>query len=320
MRGDLAQGLSSQEAPAWEELYARALGAPPPDGARAALALEDRWILQRIADASLRLEDAIAGRRLNDAALIVYDCFWHDYCDWYLEALKPRLTGADPAARRTALLHALLCHALLLRMLHPFLPFLTEELWSLHPATAGFCMVAPIPRFDALRGGGAGPRPVLPGDDVDRFDLARELVSAARTLRSEFNVPPGRRGSLLLQAEPSLLPTLQSIGAHVELLAKMESVQVGPAGRKPARAVGAVVQGVEVYLPVEGLVDLGRQKDRLHKEREGLQRRLLGIRAKLSNESFVAKAPPEVVQQQRDVAGGLEQTLAKLEQQLAALE
>jgi valyl-tRNA synthetase len=320
MEPELSEGLpDDDEAAAWTELYRRAFGALPPTGERAPLALEDRWILVRVAAAASRLEEAVATRRLNDAALVLYDCFWHDYCDWYLETIKPRLSGADAAARNTALLTALLAHGVLLRLLHPFLPYLTEELWEQHPATAGFCMIAPLPRFAQARRCGAPAWQPL-GREATRFDLARALVAAARSLRSDFGVAPGRRGTLVLRAEPARLAELGAIRAHVELLAKMERVEIGPAGSRPSRAVAAVVEGVEVYLPVDGLVDLARQRDRLLKERERVERRLSAIRAKLSNAGFLAKAPRAVVQQQEEIATDLEGTLAKLQDQIAVLE
>jgi valyl-tRNA synthetase len=306
------EGDESDAALAFAELYRRAIGADLPEGDLGPLALEDRWMIHRVATAAQGLEAAFAARRLNDAAYAGYDCFWHEYCDWYLEAIKPRLRGEDAAARRTALLVALMVHGILLRLLHPFLPYITEELWSIHPATSGFCMVAPMPRF--------GDRAPF-GAAAERFELARNLVTAARNLRSELGVPPGRRGDLILRGSPGRVVELEEIAARVEALAKMESVRVEPTSQtKPPQAVAAVVGDVEVFLPVAGLVDLEKEKARLAKERDAVARRLAGVQAKLGNANFVERAPSEVVERERELAVSLEETLAKIDGQVATLE
>ena len=311
MRRELG-ARAGQDPEAWfDELYAGVFGADPPRGERGRLELEDRWILHRVAVAAQRLDRETAARRLNDAAYAGYDCFWHEFCDWYLEAIKPRLRGEDEASRRTALLVSLTVHNLLLRMLHPFLPYITEELWSLHPATSGFIITAPMPHFE-----GEAPARV----DAESFELAREIVGAARNLRGEIGVPPGRRGTLVLAADDGRRDRLDPLLPHVETLAKMESVEVRGAGGRPGQCVSAVIGDLEVHLLLEGLVDLEKERRRLAKERDAVMGRLKGARAKLENENFVNRAPDAVVQRERDLVDQLEETLAKLDSQVQALE
>ena len=308
LSGDLPAG---DDQAVFAELYRRVFGAPLPEGQWAPLQLEDRWILHETAEAARRVTAAVEARRLNDAARGVYDMFWKEYCDWYLEAIKPRLQGEDEAARRTALLVALTVHALLLRMMHPFLPNLTEELWELHPQTAGFVIIAPWPRAEHS----------LPwAEDAEHFALVKELVTSARNLRHQLDVPPGKRGKLVLQVEGDRRAVVEKLREHVATLAKMEEVVVSPSGAKPERSVGAVVLDIEVYLPIDGLIDPEKETRRLRKEVEQTEKRLQGLRAKLSNENFVERAPAEVVQRQRELAGEVEETLEKLRRQLAALE
>jgi len=295
----------------FETLYRQTFGAESPEGERAPLRLEDRWILQEVTEAARRVTAAIESRRLNDAARGVYDFFWKEFCDWYLEAIKPRLQGASDAERRTALLVALTVHALLLRLMHPFLPNLTEELWELHPATAGFVIVAPWPEVEA---------PLPWTDEAEAFALVKELVGSARNLRHQLDVPPGRRGKLLLQVDGERRPVVERVKDHVATLAKMEEVVVQDPGPKPERSVGAVVLDIEVYLPIDGLIDPEKEARRLRKEVEQTEKRLQGLRSKLSNENFVKKAPAEVVERQRALAAEVEETLEKLQRQLAALE
>jgi valyl-tRNA synthetase len=312
MRRDLAPPPSREvDADRWfRELVAGTFGVPEPDASLLApLELEDRWVLHRLAAAAQRVEREIEARRLNDAAYAGYDCFWNEFCDWYLEAIKPRLRGDDEGARRTALTVAFTVHAQLLRLLHPFLPYITEELWHAHPCTTGFVVTAPMPRY-------AGAAPLA--EDAARFELARALVAAVRNLRSELGVPPGRRGHALLRCHEDSRADVDAVRTHVEVLAKLESVDV-LVGEAPAQAVTAVVDHVEVFLPLEGLVDLDRERQRLGKERDGIQQRLHGVRAKLANEKFTAKAPADVIQRERDLESSLAQTLTKLEAQIDAL-
>jgi valyl-tRNA synthetase len=300
-----------EDADEWfASLFHRAFGQSLPDAPLAPLQLEDRWMLHRLAEAARRVEREMEARRLNDAAYAGYSCFWNEFCDWYLEAIKPRLRGEDEGARNTALLVALAVHGALLRLLHPFLPYITEELWSQHPATGGFIVTAPMPAFGES---------TLLEEDARRFELVRELVGAARNLRSELGVPPGKRGRMLLGASGDR-EVLESLTEQIAILAKLEEVEVIDPGTQPKQSVSAVVEGLDCYLPLEGLVDMDRERARLDKERTQLTGRLAGVRAKLENENFTGRAPAEVVERERENERSLTLTLEKLERQIAALE
>jgi valyl-tRNA synthetase len=304
--------LESETLDEWfARVYRSCFGADLPEGERGALELEDAWMLHRVVSAAQRLDKELEARRLNDAAYAGYDCFWHEFCDWYLEAIKPRLRGDADASRLTALTVALCVHNILLRMLHPFLPYITEELWSLHPATEGFIISAPMPHF-----GGAAPAE----DQARLFGLAQEIVATVRNLRNEIGVPPGKRGQLHLQADTGRQDQLHEIAAHVEILAKMDTVVVEGRGKRPAQCVSGVVDDIDLIMPLQGLVDLEREKARLNKERDELQGRVRASRAKLSNEKFTAKAPVAVVQRERDLVVDLEETLSRLDAQLEGLK
>ena len=304
------KGNETEDADAWfAAVWAATLGAPLPAGERAPLALEDRWMLHRVFSAAQRVEREMQARRLNDAAYAAYDCFWHEFCDWYLEAIKPRLRGDDVAERRTAQLVALAVHAILLRLLHPFLPYITEELWQAHPATAGYVVTSILPTVEGR---------VPFADDAARFDLLREMVSAVRNLRSELGVPPGRRGRVLVRPPESATDSVEDLLPQLAVLAKLEGAAVG--AERPAQSVSAVVAGFELDLPLEGLVDLERERARLSKELEAIEGRLRGCRAKLGNENFVQRAKPEVVERERENERALEETREKIRRQLEALE
>jgi valyl-tRNA synthetase len=206
---------------------------------------------------------------------------------------------------------ALAVHAALLRLLHPFVPFITEELWHQHPQVAGFCMKAPMPRTRAEAPFAAA---------AAQFELARELVQTARNLRNEMGVEPGKRGTLVLAAPKARRADLAAIGASVELLAKLISVQVLADGEAPPqRAARAVVQDIELHLPMSGLIDAGKERARLGKERDGLAQHYEQLRRKLENESFLARAPADVVERERRRAEELQATLQRLAAQIEQL-
>jgi valyl-tRNA synthetase len=310
MQGELGMDPAG-DADAWfASFFLRAFGQELPDAPVAPLELEDRWMLHRLAVAAKRVDREMEARRLNDAAYAGYSCFWNEFCDWYLEAIKPRLRGEDAGARNTALLVALSVHGALLRLLHPFLPYITEELWSQHPASAGFIVTAPMPVF-------ADGAPLAA--DATRFELVREFVGAARNLRNELGVPPGKRGQMLLACSEGGID-LAGLTDQVAVLAKLEDVQIIEPGAQPQQSVHAVVDKYDCYLPLEGLVDLEKERKRLEKERDQVAGRLKGVRAKLSNENFTGRAPAEVVERERENERTIAVTLEKLEQQISALE
>ncbi len=299
------------DAEAWfASFFGRAFGQDLPDTGVAPLELEDRWMLHRLGEAARRVDREMEARQLNDAAYAGYSCFWNEFCDWYLEAIKPRLRGDDAAARNTALLVALSVHAALLRLLHPFLPYITEELWSRHPATGGFIVTAPMPRFSV-----GAPF----AEDAARFELIRDFVGVARNLRSELGVPPGKRGRMLLASDDGGAE-LEKLTGQIAVLAKLETVELIEPGTQPRQSVSAVVGRYECFLPLEGLVDPQKERERLDKERSQLEGRLSGVRAKLGNEKFTSRAPAEVVERERENERAIAVTLEKLEQQIAALE
>jgi len=310
---ELTQGRSWQEDPAaalaavWRDTFGQEMPAPLQ---AEDLQLEDRWILNRLLATVAESNEHFARRRLNDAAYGAFNFFRHEFCDWYLEAIKPRLR--DEGQRMPPLLTAQFCLAISYKLLHPVMPFITEELWSWLPSASGRLMVSPFP----VAGG-----PVPFGADQAAFAEVMEITGALRNLRADLKVPPGRRGQAVLRvARPERVVELQKLSALIALLVKLESVTVVCGGDAPRPAGVSVVGEVEVFLPMAGLVDLERERERLQKELERVEGWLRGCRAKLANEKFVASAPPAVVQQQRDLLAENETTADRLRERLAGLQ
>jgi valyl-tRNA synthetase len=276
---------------------------PPP----AASALADRWIRSRLAAARDEVEAALASYRLQDAARAAYDFIWHEYCDWYLELAKGRLYGDDPAARNTARRVAYEVLEAALRLLHPIMPFVTEDLWQRLPHRGESIARAPWPA-PAARDAEA---------EAD-LEFLKEVVVAVRTIRSEMHVPPGREAEVVARASGREAGLLEREGGIVTTLARAR-LRVDPEASRPPASATAVAGAAELYVPLAGLIDLGVERRRLAKERERAARELATARARLGNEQFLARAPADVAARERERLGELEAMLRKLERHLADL-
>ena len=274
------------------------------------IALEDRWILGQLLETVADCNGNMEKRRLNDAAHEVFDFFRHEFCDWYLEAIKPRLRDEQKVG--PALCTAMLNLAISYKLLHPVMPFITEELWSWLPPSRGYLMTSSFPTCRSVA-------PFAPEREL--FSEVKEIVGVIRNLRNELGVQPGKRGRGFLR-----VPTdgetarLQGCAELVALLSKLEEVEIVCGGVDPSPAGAGVAGTVEIFLPMAGLVDLDKERARLQKELDKIEGWMKGCRAKLSNEKFTNNAPEHVVQQQKDLLAENEGTAETLRQRLAALD
>jgi valyl-tRNA synthetase len=312
-RLELSSGRGWDDAPAaalaglWRDVFGGELPVALGDDD---LTLEDRWMLGRLCVSAAECNEHYERRRLNDASSAAFSFFRHEFCDWYLEAIKPRLR--DPEQRQGAVLAAVLALGVSYKLLHPVMPFITEELWSWLPPSRGFLMVSPYPVCK-------GEAPFAGAQTA--FAQVMEITGVLRNLRSELGVAPGRRGRGVLRvARPEdVVPLRGAVAERIALLAKLEHVEVVHGGADPRPAGAGVAGQVEVFLPMEGLVDIDRERERLAKELAKMDGWIAGCRAKLANEKFVASAPAQVVQQQRDLLAENESTAEKLRERLAGL-
>jgi valyl-tRNA synthetase len=275
-------------------------------------AFEDRWIESRLHETIRAMSAALTEYRFHDGAQELYRFFWNDFCDWYLELVKRRMDdGADPADRAAARSTLASVLSASIRLMHPYLPFLTEELWRYLPGTEGQVIRADWPDAAAFRR----------DENLERdFELLRDTVAAVRNVRSAMNVPPGARIRLLVKAEdPDLVRVLHEAGDLLGTLARLEDLTVGTNTQKPAGAASAVIRGGTLYVPLEGVIDLGVERERLHKERDRLTSLIGGAEKKLSNENFVSRAKPEVVEREREKLDSLRGDLEKVDAALADL-
>jgi len=276
------------------------------------LTLIDRWILSAFQRTVARITKSLEKYRLNEAARQIYDFFWHEYCDWYLEWVKPRLYQSEKNGdSETALWVTTTVLDGALRLLHPFMPFITEEIWQQLPHQEDSLIVASWPQAD---------RTMRDGESEEIVSHLRDVIGAVRNIRAEMDIPPSRKARVLLKVEdPQILDRLRTNSDYLLDLAKIEELVVEEKVSKPKATATAVVKGVEVFVPLEGLIDLAAERKRLEKEIERISRLLAGINKKLNNEDFLKKAPKEVVKRERTKGEELARRLAKLEENIKSI-
>jgi valyl-tRNA synthetase len=284
--------------------------------AHARLGVADQWILSRLAATMDEVNGALAEYRFNDAASRLYEFAWHEVCDWYLEMSKVTLAagGAAAAATRANLVRVL---EALLRLLHPFVPFISEEIWQSLPqaARAGASIVtADYP------GAAAAPAAWRDAAVEERIGRLIGIVRAVRNIRAEMNLPPGRPLDAALVVAAASRDDLVADEAMLRALARLQDLRYLAAGERVSGAATALVDGVQVFVPLAGLVDLDEEAKRLAREIGKVEGELAGVARKLENPSFRARAPEEIVEEQEEKAAALAAKKATLERSLKTLE
>ncbi len=282
-------------------------------GPRGELTLADRWILSRYASTIEKTTEALEAFDLGEAGRLLYEFIWNEFCDWYIELTKPRLYNKeDNLARHTA--QSILLEVLegTLRLLHPFMPFLTEEIWQNLPVQGVSIMMQPWPAVSAYH----------EEEAVKDMTLLMEAIKAIRNIRAEMKVSPGQKVEILmLAADPNQRFVLENGKADILKLAGGASVELFESmPEKPSQAASAVLGGVEIYLPLKGLMDLDKEVARLEKEIALVLAEQQALELKLNNPGFTNKAPAAVVAKERERAEGLSARKAALEERLRELQ
>ncbi len=267
--------------------------------------LSHRWILSRLNQVIGEVEESLVNYHFNQYAQTLYHFIWHEYCDWYLEMIKPDLYGENPAARKLAQTLAAKILEQILILLHPVMPFVTEELWQKLPQTTDSIMCAQFPAKDKGR---------LDPTAEEQMEVIMGVVSGIRNIRGEMNVPPSLRVDVVCLCEGEAeVGLLQRHSGTIIELARLERLQVGRIGtlKKPRVAASTVVKGVEVYVILQDILDFDNESKRLAKELGKLEKEFNLVQRKLSNEDFLAKAPPEVIDKEREKETRLSEKVTK---------
>ena len=269
------------------------------------LTLEDKWIVSRFNTLVQAVTENLDKFELGIAVQKLYDFIWDNFCDWYIELCKSRLQGENAGAARQVLVYVMTG---MLQLLHPFMPYVTEEIWQSLPHEGDALMVTKWPTYDAAL--------AFPEEEKE-MERIMEAIGAIRNRRGEMNVPPSRKAQVYI--ETSFVDTFEKGVPFFQRLASASEVQIGAAFDIPG-AVSIVTADATIKIPLDDLVDKAAELARLNKEKDNVQKQLDGVNARLANPAFTDKAPANVVQTARDQAARLQEKLALLEQSLAALQ
>lgn len=272
----------------------------------------DKWILSRFNGAVREVTENMEKYELGMAAQRLYDFMWSEFCDWYIELTKPRLYGTDADEKNTAL--SVLCFVLAgtMKLLHPFMPFITEEIYTHLPGSDETIMLSSWPSCVDCG---------ITGKDEERFEMVIDLIRSVRNLRAEMNVPLSRRTELFIRPVQLEAGFWKKCSVYIEKLACASSAELIADKPENADKMAAVVTaGGEGYIPMGELIDIVKEKERLLKEKDNLISEVARAQGKLSNEKFVAKAPEAVINAERDKLVKYNDMLASVNARIAALE
>lgn len=251
----------------------------------------DKWILTRLnetIETVTRLSDRY---EFGEVGRALYNFIWDDFCDWYIEMAKLPLYGEDEAAKKTT--RSILAYVLdnTMRLLHPFMPFITEEIWQNLPHQGESITTASWPQVDPA---------LTDSDAADDMKLLVEVIRAVRNIRSEVNTPLSKKVDMFLKAkDEKTLKTLEGNRGYIVRFCNPENLQIGLEVDAPEKAMTAVVTGLEIIMPLEGLINIDEEIARLQKEKEKLDKEVERVQKKLANEGFVKKAPEKVIEEER---------------------
>ncbi len=273
------------------------------------LELEDRWILSKFNSLAGEVCENIDKFELGIAAGKIYDFIWDSFCDWYIELTKPRLNGDDENAKTSAQKVLLYVLTEILKILHPFMPFITEEIWQALPHDGEALMIQSYPKFEESLS--------FPEDEA-AFEIVMEAIKAVRSRRAEMNVPANKRPHLIIATgKPEIF---DSGRAYMSKLAYAGEVEVQTdAPENIDGMVCVVTDEAKMYMPMAELVDLEKERARIQKELAKAEKDLAGQNVKLANENFVSRAPENIVNNEREKKAKLEALIENLKESLANL-
>jgi valyl-tRNA synthetase len=276
------------------------------------LQLPERWIFTRLGQVSREMAGALDEYRFNDAAQLCYQFVWHEFCDWYLEMAKSGLYGKDETLKKNteAVLYQIL--KAVIRLAHPFMPFITEDIWQRLPAAQGSIMQAPFPQATDFRQDEKALRDM---------DILMGAITAVRNIRGEMDIPPSKKVDIVIEApDEHEREILDQNAIHLKNLALVHSAVIAEQVTKPEASATAVFNKNQIHVILKGLIDFKEEANRLRKEIKKIEQELGGHEKKLSNPEFVNKAPAEIIAHVKEKHDIQKEKLARLHHHLAFIE
>lgn len=261
----------------------------------------DKWILSRFNETVKLVEESLDKFEITQTTKIIYSYVWNDFCDWYIELAKNRIYSGSDKEKSAVLTRAINLFEEMLKLVHPFMPFVTEEIWQLmkERKDGESISITEFPSYDERK---------INKDAVQEIDFVKDVVTALRNIRGEMNIPPSKKINVSLKTGS----VKENQKDYIKLLAKVEELETGSSTAKPKASASAVIKDCEIFVPLEGLIDLELEKQRIEKEINRLSGMLNGVNKKLANEKFVNNAPDDVVEKEKDKKRDWENSVEKL--------
>lgn len=269
----------------------------------------DKWIQSKFNKTIKEVNDALDKFEVNAASKIIYSYVWNDFCDWYIELSKTRLYHGSDEVKSAVLTRAISLYEEMLKLVHPFMPFITEEIWQLlyERKDGESISITNYPKFDAKK---------IDESAENEIEFVQDVVTAIRNIRGEMNIPPSKAINVFLKS--SKITSAQE--RYIKSLVKIEDLVIDENLDKPKASASAVVKGCDIFIPLEGLIDVNLERARIEKEISRLLNSYNGVRKKLENENFVSKAPAEVIEREKQKMNDWQKALEKLQSILEDLE
>ncbi|MDC0804651.1 valine--tRNA ligase, partial [Clostridium paraputrificum] len=251
------------------------------------LTLADKWIISRANNIVKEATNNMDKFDLGIALQKIYDFTWSEYCDWYIEMVKPRLYGEDANAKSAALYTLTYVLEKILKLLHPYMPFITEEIYTHLPTVEGCIIVSEWPKYNEEDN---------MAEEEDMMNLLMEGIRSIRNVRAEMNVPPSKKAKLIIIPSEEKIEAIELGRDYFITLASASNVEIAKdKSNVPEDAVGVVIDGVEIFIPLNELVDFEKEIERLSKEKKKLEGEIKRVNGKLANQGFLAKAPESLI-------------------------
>ena len=280
---------------------------------------EDKWIISRVNDAADYCTGALERFDLALAGQRVYETIWNEYCDWYIEIVKERLYGEDSESKKTAKRVLVRTLTDLIKLLHPFMPFITEEIYSYLPKGAAtsenpenFLMKSEWPAYDEGR---------RFSEETAILEMAMDAIKSIRNIRAETGAAPSKSLTAVIVASGEPMSKIKAGERYLKKLAHISEIRfAADKTAAPEDAMSAVIDGAEIYIPMDELVDYKAEHERLTKEKTRLEGELKRVNGKLSNPGFISKAPEKVINDEKEKLAAYEAMLEKVAARLALVE
>jgi valyl-tRNA synthetase len=276
------------------------------------LELPEKWILSRLQNAVKEVNKQLDKFHFNEAAKVIYEFVWSDYCDWYIEVAKTRFNGEDITLANTARAVSVYVLKKILALLHPYAPFITEELWGHFKNEEEKDLI--VSDWPIIEDGW------INRSSENQMNLLKEVISSVRTIRSSMNVPPSSKAAMIINSDVTVPSAIRKHQRIIQSLCNISEISYESGITKPQQSAVAVIKDIEIFIPLGGLIDVHVESKRLLKRKKEIEGIVNNIHSKLNNQDFLTRAPEHVVQKERTKLDEIVKELEKVNLNLEMMQ